>query len=769
MVKVTFDTEGGVIEDNYTHLNLVLVDGTVDIYECDFNAYNNIKELPIPTKENFVFIGWYTGTTINDSQWFNNSTISSDITLYARWQEPTYLLEVVSNDYTLGFPQYATGKYGVNENILLVAKPFKDNAFVGWYDENDTLLSTRYNYSITKKAKPERIVAKFTDKYPLFELDARDNNLIVVGYEGEPSEIIIPAEYNGKTVIQIEKDAFNGCSSLTSITIPDSIKKIGEYAFYKCSGLTSMVIPDSVESIGNFAFGECNSLENIILPFVGASKDATAYDATFGYIFGYTTTKSNSGDYRYNIPNSSTVIYASTDYYDVQHDCVENAIWQYTHISYVGARGNTGDSYWYPITIRSFFYYIPSSIKNVVITSATKLQVAAFKGCENIESITLNNTLIDVKERAFEGCTGLTSIIIPDSVTSIAEGAFSGCNSLESVTLPFVGGSVTATSAQKSTLFGYIFGINSYTGGVKTQQYYASDSYTTYYIPSRLKSVTIIGGNILYGAFYNCSNLTNVTIGDGVTSMGESVFYNCSSLTYSEKDNVKYLGNEQNPYHVAVEIIDNTATSLIIVDECKLVASRAFYNCTNLTNVTIGNGVTSIGSHAFYGCSKLTSVNISSIESWCGIAFSMSSSSYSANPLCYAKNLYLNGELVTNLIIPDSVTSICEGAFYGYSSLTSIVIPDSVESIGSYAFRGCTNLTSVTIGNSVTSIGSYAFNGCSSLTSVYYEGTATEWSDIIISPYNTKLTDATRYYYSETEPITSGNYWHHVDGVVTIW
>ncbi|MBQ3209478.1 MAG: leucine-rich repeat protein [Alistipes sp.] len=143
------------------------------------------------------------------------------------------------------------------------------------------------------------------------------------------------------------------------------------------------------------------------------------------------------------------------------------------------------------------------------------------------------------------------------------------------------------------------------------------------------------------------------------------------------------------------------------------IGGSAFYKCTSLTSVTIPDSVTSIGVDAFYGCASLTSVYITDIAAWCNISFGIYS-----NPLRYAGNLYLNNELVTDLIIPDGVTKIGSYAFYNCDSLTSVTIPDSVTSIGGSAFSGCTSLTSVTMPDSVTSIGEYAFYYCDSLTSV---------------------------------------------------
>lgn len=115
------------------------------------------------------------------------------------------------------------------------------------------------------------------------------------------------------------------------------------------------------------------------------------------------------------------------------------------------------------------------------------------------------------------------------------------------------------------------------------------------------------------------------------------------------------------------------------------IGGSAFYKCTSLTNVTIPDSVTSIGSDAFRGCSSLTSVYITDIAAWCNISFS----NYDSNPLNYAGNLYLNNELVTDLIIPDGVTKIGSYAFYNCDSLTSVTIPDSVTSIGDKAFSIC--------------------------------------------------------------------------------
>ena len=459
---------------------------------------------------------------------------------------------------------------------------------------------------------------------------------------------------------------------------------------------------------------------------------------------------------------------------------------------------------------------------------------------------------------AFNGCAGLASITIPDSVESIDSGAFSGCSGLTEMTIPFVGGSKDAISAMSSTLFGYIFGTSSYEGGVETMQYYGdNDDCPTYYIPRSLRKVTVTGGNILNGAFYNCGNLMSIIISDSVTNIGKYAFAYCSGLmsvtigsnvqsiedgafsvcyrlvevynksslnievgswdygdiafyaknVYTSADGsklttindgfiiydnsilVSYLGDA-----ISIIIPDNVTsindyafyecelTSVVIPNSVENIGEYAFWKCRELTSMKIGNSVTNIDSGAFGGCSGLVSVIIpDSVENIDEYAFSG----------CSGLTSIMIGNLVTsigrgafegcseliNVTIGKNVTSIGDYAFSGCSGLTSVTIPDSVVSIGYRVFEKCSGLTSMTIGKSVTSIGSDMFDGCRGFDEVYYHGTAADWAEIDIDRWNNiTLINATKYYYSEEEPPLNdagngynGRYWHYVNGVVTVW
>ena len=338
-----------------------------------------------------------------------------------------------------------------------------------------------------------------------------------------------------------------------------------------------------------------------------------------------------------------------------------------------------------------------------------------------VGKIIFQKPITEIKEKAFFYNNNLLSITIPDSVTSIGNSAFGACDSLQEFK-----GKFASEDGRCLIIDG-------------TLNAFAPAGLTEYTIPN---SVTAIGE----WAFSWCESLTSVTIPDSVTEIGESAFNDCSNLTsVTIPDSVTTIEGSAFSYC-------NSLTSVTIPDSVTTIEDSAFSYCNSLTSVTIPDSVTTIGDYAFYECSSLTSVTISDSVTTIGVeAFgsctSLTSVTIPDSVTMIGDSAFADCESLTSVTIPDSVTMIGDSAFFCTNlkefkgkfaadggrcliidgvlnafalgcGATQYTIPDSVTTIGSSAFDCCTSLISVTIGDNVTTIGYKAFACCKNLTSI---------------------------------------------------
>ena len=470
-------------------------------------------------------------------------------------------------------------------------------------------------------------------------------------------------EVSGNTI------TITGCNkSAADVVIPSKIKgrtvtSIGRGAFSDCTSLTSVKIPDSVTSIGDVAFYGC-SFTSITIPGSVTSVGLNAF---------------------FDCENLERV------------DITDLAAW--CKISFGGYLASN------PLYYAHNLYLNGEVVENLVIPdSVESISDYAFAFCKNLAKVTIPDSVTSIGDSAFYDCENLAKVTIPDSVTGIGDSAFSGCTSLMRV-------DITDLAAWCKMSLG---DNNNPPFSCEYDLYLNGELVENLVIPDGVAS---IGRN----AFYLCTGLTSITIPDSVTSIGDSAFYGCENLERVDitdlaawcKINYDDRYVRSNPLYYAHnlyldgELVEN----LVIPDGVTCIGKYAFIDCYSIRSVTIPDSVTSIGRGAFYTCKNLNRVDITDLAAWCKIDFESTDS----NPLYDAHNLYLNGELVENLVIPDGITRVNDYAFSGYSSIRSVTIPDSVTSIGASSFSGCTGLASVTIPDSLTSIGRYAFSGCSSL------------------------------------------------------
>ena len=333
----------------------------------------------------------------------------------------------------------------------------------------------------------------------------KNNEAVLLKYQGTETDVVIPQNFDNYIVTSIGLYAFEECTGLTSVTIPDSVTSIGYRAFNGCTKLTSVTIGNGVMSIGNYAFNGCTGLTSVIIPDSVTSIGNYAFNGCTGLT-------------SITIPNSVTSI---------------------GNYAFYGCTGLTSVT-------------IPDSV--------TSIGAAAFSGCRGLTSIAIPDSVTSIGSSAFFDCTGLTSITIPNSVTSIGDQAFYNCRKLQDIYITDIGAWCNISGLDNLMEYGsnnknlYInnelvtsIAIPDSVTSIGNYAFYGCTGLTSVTIPD---SVTSIGNDafngctgltsvtipdsvtsIGYRAFNGCTKLTSVTIGNGVTSIGNGAFYGCTGLT----------------------------------------------------------------------------------------------------------------------------------------------------------------------------------------------------------------------------------------------
>ena len=587
------------------------------------------------------------------------------------------------------------------------------------------------------------------NKVVIYENSVKTIGMAAFEYCSSLADIVLP-----EGVTTIARSAFGGCSSLSRIDLPEGVTTIGHSAFYGCEKLSSVKLPNSLTTIEGFAFSGCNGLtitipDNVESMSMLTFSDCTGLDITIPGRFLTNMGNpigSDCKDVRVTIAEGTTVIeeYAFQKRPGIVSVTIPESVTSIGHAAFWQCSGLTD-------------IVIPSSV--------TEIGDDAFSECTNLTNVTLPDGLTFIGEGVFVKCTKLSEINIPKKITAINDATFSGCVSLRNMVIPdniqsigvrafeycshltiTIPETVTSIGSQAfrnnvdltiamsgNLLDNALFSdcenlritLSDGSTFIKESALINCSGLIEIHIPN---SVSSIGAN----AFYGCTNLKNIIIPNKVTSIEERTFYECKELVSVVIPNsVKSIGTEAFNGCSALK-------SIVLPEGMTLIKKWTFADCSSLVDVTIPGTMTTLEFHAFKNCTSLRSVTIpNSVNTADAPFYGCSSLSDIKVPDHLYETSIFSGTGITDITVSEGTTAVgsfadCtkltsitfpEGVkaltdFSGCSSLRAIDIPDGVSVIGSALFRGCANLTKVTIPNSVVSLEWFAFSDCNSLTRI---------------------------------------------------